>query len=864
MINEPENELFSAYLDGELTAEDQAKVERLLATSPAARQLLDELRALSSTLQDMPQYKLGEDISEQVLRKAERQILTRSAPPEEQPSATPRRPIFGRSLDSRMLFWPAAAVAVALMLMLFGPQQPDGPNVANAPNAVLEEDALKEAPETVEAGGEDAEGDARVTRRVTTNGAKPGETAGKGVAAPRKDAPATAEETDRAAAELRRKPALHAEVMKDGGGDSSGAAKARTSLIAESIPPASDAPIDPTARKVQPGVPAPAAPELPAPTVVTKSGPASPAPAQPPTGPSEPQFGSGTQVRNGGIAGSPSSAPADRDYAKSGAPFRSKQDAFEAPGGSSPHSYGHAQSTRGGIQTLETTAPDQIACVVVGLSEKAAHEGIFDKLLPTNDIDWDASGPEEYRGLAGYHVRGTQQQLADPTLAKRLLEQLARTQHEQQQKAARMAKAPATAGRTVLDNAIARLNALAKLNESGGQVDLTGGDLAGVDLVWVKATSEQIEATLDDLNQRPEDFISLDVDPAREFQEQQVWKRYSRVDDTRGHRSSGDRQAEPAPEETEDELVQEARDQKKAEDVPTEGAATERNLAMADKQKFRGQLGRAWRAAMPEAQLEAQLFRQQAVSGGGVNAPRSGGLAAGGAVIHGKASGTAESRAAPVQAVPGQAAPVQVNGGTAAPPRTPSTSPVPPPGSESGSSIASQITTQSPHAPSNLATTDRPDTTPVRPTVAPETPSPAEKEEQLGSLRKEQPGKESAEDADDAQGADVPPTKQAADAAEQAPAEAGADIGQRLSADPITEDGQQQSGQSYQAWQGDETEQHRQAGPADRDETRYLVLFILRADLPPTAASTAIPATGESEVSQPAIPEPNAPPATRQ
>ena len=39
----PQNELLTAYLDGELTAAEQAETERLLAESPAARQLLEEL-----------------------------------------------------------------------------------------------------------------------------------------------------------------------------------------------------------------------------------------------------------------------------------------------------------------------------------------------------------------------------------------------------------------------------------------------------------------------------------------------------------------------------------------------------------------------------------------------------------------------------------------------------------------------------------------------------------------------------------------------------------------------------------------------------------------------------------------------------
>ena len=75
MKNVPENELFSAYLDGELTAAEQAAVEQTLNNSPAARQLLEELRALSTTLQALPPQKLGKDLGPQVLREAERRML---------------------------------------------------------------------------------------------------------------------------------------------------------------------------------------------------------------------------------------------------------------------------------------------------------------------------------------------------------------------------------------------------------------------------------------------------------------------------------------------------------------------------------------------------------------------------------------------------------------------------------------------------------------------------------------------------------------------------------------------------------------------------------------------------------------------
>jgi len=146
MKNVPENELFSAYLDGELTAGEQAQVERLLATSPAARQLMEELRALSSTLQTLPQYKLEEDLSERVLRLAERRMLAEPAASESRLDLpSPRRiswgPILRRVFRPRNLLWPAVAAAVAIFLMITDPGRfppDDGPEVALAPETAGE------------------------------------------------------------------------------------------------------------------------------------------------------------------------------------------------------------------------------------------------------------------------------------------------------------------------------------------------------------------------------------------------------------------------------------------------------------------------------------------------------------------------------------------------------------------------------------------------------------------------------------------------------------------------------------------------------------------------------------------------------
>ena len=137
MKDVPHNELLSAYLDGELTAAEQVEMERLLAASPAARQLLDELRALSSTLQALPQHKLGEDIGPQVIRIAERRMLSSPAPAR-LPKPVPLSPtaILRRVFNSRALVWSSLAVAVAVMLWVMDPGQQDRPagdGIAMAP-----------------------------------------------------------------------------------------------------------------------------------------------------------------------------------------------------------------------------------------------------------------------------------------------------------------------------------------------------------------------------------------------------------------------------------------------------------------------------------------------------------------------------------------------------------------------------------------------------------------------------------------------------------------------------------------------------------------------------------------------------------
>lgn len=69
------DELISAYLDGELTAEEEGRVEQRLHEDAKLQRMFHELRALRSTLQSIPATDPPEDLAERVLRQAERRML---------------------------------------------------------------------------------------------------------------------------------------------------------------------------------------------------------------------------------------------------------------------------------------------------------------------------------------------------------------------------------------------------------------------------------------------------------------------------------------------------------------------------------------------------------------------------------------------------------------------------------------------------------------------------------------------------------------------------------------------------------------------------------------------------------------------
>lgn len=130
-MNDLPNETWtSAYLDGELTAEQRAAFEAWLADHPDAQQLLDELRSAGDALRSLPRESLGPEFAAAVLRQAERAVLLPPTGGDNRPAVLPARSI-GQPPDvrfdwgrwSRPLLWSAIATAAALLIVVFSPKQ---------------------------------------------------------------------------------------------------------------------------------------------------------------------------------------------------------------------------------------------------------------------------------------------------------------------------------------------------------------------------------------------------------------------------------------------------------------------------------------------------------------------------------------------------------------------------------------------------------------------------------------------------------------------------------------------------------------------------------------------------------------------
>lgn len=123
MINE---ELISAYLDGELTAEEQAQVEQALAADARLRRMHDDLRSLRSRLQAMPRHKLDADFANRVLsaakeaREADTQVDVLVATHHGQQTIVERAQ--HEPLAWRVVVWSVASLAALILVVLLLPR----------------------------------------------------------------------------------------------------------------------------------------------------------------------------------------------------------------------------------------------------------------------------------------------------------------------------------------------------------------------------------------------------------------------------------------------------------------------------------------------------------------------------------------------------------------------------------------------------------------------------------------------------------------------------------------------------------------------------------------------------------------------
>lgn len=117
-----DEELLSAYVDGEVSEQQRAEIESLLEQNPQAQQLVDELQSLSTTLRSLPPVAVGEDLRDLVLARAERAMLV--GEPGGQPSVT-LPPEYSRKPSLRRWVGPTVAIAATLVLALFLPSGED-------------------------------------------------------------------------------------------------------------------------------------------------------------------------------------------------------------------------------------------------------------------------------------------------------------------------------------------------------------------------------------------------------------------------------------------------------------------------------------------------------------------------------------------------------------------------------------------------------------------------------------------------------------------------------------------------------------------------------------------------------------------
>ncbi len=116
--DEYSHELISAYADGELSPDELARVEQLLATDDSHRQTLDEIKSLADEMRALPSLRLSDRFPQRVLEAA-RQIDPAIGVGRQVPSCPPRQPAAGVRRWQAGLALAAAATLLAALFYGF-------------------------------------------------------------------------------------------------------------------------------------------------------------------------------------------------------------------------------------------------------------------------------------------------------------------------------------------------------------------------------------------------------------------------------------------------------------------------------------------------------------------------------------------------------------------------------------------------------------------------------------------------------------------------------------------------------------------------------------------------------------------------
>jgi len=142
----PHEELISAYLDGEVSGQEQERVEQLLDESQSARQLYEELLSVRTALQELPVRKLPGDLSPDIVAAVQKKMSAEPpsggavSPAASGSPVSPGDVLSPASLDTsrapsdcapapsgrsflRPLVYAAAAIAAAVLIMVVAGEQ---------------------------------------------------------------------------------------------------------------------------------------------------------------------------------------------------------------------------------------------------------------------------------------------------------------------------------------------------------------------------------------------------------------------------------------------------------------------------------------------------------------------------------------------------------------------------------------------------------------------------------------------------------------------------------------------------------------------------------------------------------------------